>query len=85
MKAVGFARTWFNRSLGVAGLGMMLGLATPALAAPAQVICVFDPAGTQGDAYSMMKDFKLTAVRWGANIELRAYTCLLYTSPSPRD
>ncbi|MDI1300601.1 MAG: DUF6091 family protein [bacterium] len=45
-----------------------------AAAAATQTICVFDPVGTQGDAYSMMKDFKLTAQKWGANIELRAYT-----------
>lgn len=48
--------------------------ATAQAAAATQTICVFDPAGTQGDAYSMMKDFKLTASRWGANIDLRAYT-----------
>lgn len=48
-----------------------LATATPAVAS--QVICVFDPAGTQGDAFSMMKDFQLTASRWGAKIELRAY------------
>ncbi|MDP2228628.1 MAG: DUF6091 family protein [Moraxellaceae bacterium] len=39
-----------------------------------QKICVFDPVGTQGEAFSLMRDFKLTAAKWGANIELKAYT-----------
>ncbi len=39
----------------------------------AQKICVFDPAGTQGDAYSLMKDYALAAKQWGADITLKAY------------
>ena len=39
----------------------------------AQKICVFDPAGTQGDAYSLMKDYSLAAKQWGADITLKAY------------
>lgn len=39
----------------------------------AQKICVFDPAGTQGDAYSSMKDYALAAKQWGADISLKAY------------
>lgn len=39
----------------------------------AQKICVFDPAGTQGDAYSLMKDYSLAAKQWGADISLKAY------------
>lgn len=67
----GFAR----RLLAGVGVAALLATSAPAVAAtPAQVLCVFDPVGTQGDAYSMMKDFKLAAQKWGANIELRAYT-----------
>ena len=48
-----------------------------AFAAPsfsyAQKICVFDPAGTQGDAYSLMKDYALAAKQWGADITLKPY------------
>lgn len=39
----------------------------------AQKVCVFDPAGTQGDQYSLMKDYALAAKRWGADITLKAY------------
>lgn len=68
-------RTGFMyRFLAGTGMSMLLIASTAAAAAPTQTLCVFDPVGTQGDAFSMMKDFKLTASRWGANIELRAYT-----------
>lgn len=46
---------------------------TPVMAAP-QKICVYDPVGTQGEAFNMMKDFRLTAAKWGADLELKAYT-----------
>lgn len=46
---------------------------TPVVAA-SQKICVYDPIGTQGEAFNMMKDFKLTAAKWGADLELKAYT-----------
>lgn len=49
-------------------------MAANAMAAATQRICVFDPVGTQGDAFNMMKDFRLTAAKWGANLELKAYT-----------
>lgn len=42
--------------------------------AASQKICVYDPVGTQGEAFNMMKDFKLTAAKWGADLELKAYT-----------
>jgi hypothetical protein len=35
-------------------------------------LCVYDPVGSQGEAFNMMKDFKLTAAKWGANLELKA-------------
>lgn len=39
-----------------------------------QKVCVFDLLGTQGDSYAMMKDYALQAAKWGADIELKAYT-----------
>ena len=39
----------------------------------AQKICVFDPAGTQGDNYSLMKDYALAAKQWGAEVILKPY------------
>ncbi len=56
--------------------GMVLGsmLSVLVQAAPVQKICVFDPVGTQGEAFSLMRDFQLVAAKWGANLELKAYT-----------
>lgn len=42
--------------------------------AAGQVLCVWDILGAGGDVYSMMKDYKLAAARWGANLELKPYT-----------
>lgn len=65
----------FSRSARVLFAGATLALSVSAVAAPAkQVLCVWDISGTQGDVYNMMKDYKLAAARWGANIELKPYT-----------
>src|SRR6218665_2889179 len=42
--------------------------------AATQMLCVWDILGAGGDVYSMMKDYKLGAARWGANLELKPYT-----------
>lgn len=39
----------------------------------AQTICVFDPLGSQGDNYSLMKDYAVAAKQWGADISLKPY------------
>jgi hypothetical protein len=40
----------------------------------AQKICVFDPSGTSGDGFSLMKDYALAAKQWGAEVTLKAFT-----------
>lgn len=57
-----------------AGLALALGIAAAAPAQAAQKICVFDILGAQGDVFSMMKDYKLEAAKWGAAIDLKPYT-----------
>lgn len=42
--------------------------------AVAQLFCVYDPLGTQGDFYSLAKDYQVAAKRWSVNFELRAFT-----------
>lgn len=42
-------------------------------ASQAQTFCVFDPSGTQGDSFTMMKDYTLVARGWGADPTLKAY------------
>ncbi len=51
----------------------------------AQNLCVFDPLGTSGDIYSMMKDYALAAKQWGAEINLKPYTDELAASEAFRD
>lgn len=36
--------------------------------------CVFDVLGANGPLYNLMKDYKATALSWGVNLKLRAYT-----------
>lgn len=39
-----------------------------------QVICVYDPTGTQGFVYNMMRDYVVAMQRYGADIEVKAYS-----------
>lgn len=39
----------------------------------AQTLCVFDPLGSQGDNFSLMKDYAVAAKQWGADITLKPY------------
>ncbi|MDF2446426.1 MAG: hypothetical protein K0S46_1662 [Moraxellaceae bacterium] len=64
----------FSRLTRVLLVGTGLALAGNATAAGKQILCVWDISGTQGDVFNMMKDYKLAAARWGANLELRPYT-----------
>ncbi|MBC7751833.1 MAG: hypothetical protein H7Z73_08965 [Candidatus Saccharibacteria bacterium] len=49
-------------------------LTTVTAVSHAQTFCIFDPSGTQGDSFSMMKDYSLSAKEWGAELTLKAYT-----------
>ncbi|MFZ5560345.1 MAG: putative solute-binding protein [Pseudomonadota bacterium] len=65
----------FSRAIRVALAGASLALASQtAVASAKQLLCVWDISGTQGDVFNMMKDYRLAASRWGANVELRPYT-----------
>lgn len=55
-------------------LSMTTMLAISATSYASQKLCVFDPLGTQGDAYFFMKDYAIAAKQWGAEITLKAYT-----------
>ncbi len=71
-------KSGFPFSLRHIGLMRLAGLTCTGLLmssmASAQSLCVFDPLGTQGDNYSLMKDYALVAKQWGANITLKPYT-----------
>jgi len=42
--------------------------------AQAQVFCVYDPLGSQGDFFSLAKDYQLASRRWGLQIDITPYT-----------
>ena len=48
-------------------------LAAATTATHAQTFCIFDPSGTQGDSFALMKDYALVAKQWGADLSLKAY------------
>lgn len=39
-----------------------------------QQICVFDPLGSSGEGYAVMRDYALASKNWGANVSLKSYT-----------
>lgn len=41
---------------------------------PERLFCVFDPIGTRGPVYENMLDYQLSALDWGVNLKLKAYT-----------
>lgn len=56
---------------------LALGLLTlaPSLAsAEAATLCVYDPAGGNGDIFTMMKDYRTAAAGWGVEFDLKPYT-----------
>lgn len=58
-------------------LTLFAALAVPALAqaqGKAATLCVFDPAGANGDVFNMVKDYKTAASGWGVEFELKPYT-----------
>jgi len=55
-------------------LPLLVGLfAFNSASAATQMICVFDPAGTSGDSYNLMQDFKAVSSKWGANVSLKVF------------
>ena len=52
----------------------VFGFAAAPLQAHAATICAYDPAGKSGDFFRLLGDYALEAGKWGATIELKAYT-----------
>ncbi|MGH8492779.1 MAG: putative solute-binding protein [Moraxellaceae bacterium] len=57
---------------------MLTSLALPLAAQAADLtkvkVCVFDPAGQQGPAFSMARDQALEARKWGVDLQLQVFT-----------
>lgn len=64
----------FSRPVRTLAAAVALVAASSSAFAAKQTLCVWDITGTGGDVYSMMKDYKLAAARWGATLELKPYT-----------
>ena len=54
---------------------LLLILSAPsfALLAAPKSLCVFDLLGANGPIYAQMKDYKIAAINWGADIQLKPY------------
>jgi hypothetical protein len=39
-----------------------------------RAVCVFDIVGVHGDLFNAMKDFRIQALQWGVDLDLRPYT-----------
>ncbi|MFP5441692.1 MAG: putative solute-binding protein [Gammaproteobacteria bacterium] len=52
----------------------LLFVAGDAAAAIKRSVCVFDIVGQHGDIFNMMRDYKLAALQWGVEVELKPYT-----------
>ncbi|HET8707026.1 MAG TPA: putative solute-binding protein [Pseudomonadales bacterium] len=66
----------FIKQLALPALTVTALIAAPVAnaAAAKKTLCVFDIVGTQGDVYNMMKDYKLAALNWGVDFDLKSYT-----------
>ncbi|MDX5299154.1 MAG: DUF6091 family protein [Gammaproteobacteria bacterium] len=65
------------RSLALAGwLAVVLAWALPSTASAAddtRSLCIFDIIGSQGDAFALMKQYQVEALKAGVSFQLRAY------------
>jgi len=49
-------------------------VAAPAAAQEARTLCVFDPSGANGDAFTLAKEYRNAAAAWGVTLNLKPYT-----------
>ncbi len=59
-------------TVAVAASAAMSGAANAEMAK--RSFCIFDPIGANGPLFSVMKSVKPSAMKWGVDLELRAYT-----------
>lgn len=48
--------------------------AVPAQANTKASLCIYDPAGANGDVFNLMKDYRTAAAGWGVDFTLKPYT-----------
>ncbi|MFE8070175.1 DUF6091 family protein [Marinobacteraceae bacterium S3BR75-40.1] len=51
-----------------------MGVQANAADLPKRSFCVFDPVGANGPLFNVMKSAKTEAMKWGVDLEMRAYT-----------
>ena len=52
----------------------LVALALPAQASTKASLCIYDPAGANGDVFNLMKDYRAAAAGWGVDFTLKPYT-----------
>lgn len=62
------------KALGLAAATAMAMSSTVQAELPKKSFCIFDPIGANGPLFSAMKTSKPAAMKWGVDLELRAYT-----------
>ena len=60
-------------TVGIIRLLLLFGL-SPAASAEMHSLCVFDLLGANGPIYAQMKDYKIAAMTWGVDLQLKPYT-----------
>ncbi|MFP5440434.1 MAG: putative solute-binding protein [Gammaproteobacteria bacterium] len=55
-------------------LALIAGSSTASAAMVKRSVCVFDIVGSHGDLFNAMKDYRIEAMKWGVDLELRPYT-----------
>ncbi|MFZ5722497.1 MAG: putative solute-binding protein [Pseudomonadota bacterium] len=58
----------------LAALALAIAASPAAAELSKRSVCVFDIVGTHGDLFNAMKDFRIEAMKWGTDLELRPYT-----------
>jgi len=70
---VNLSKTIIRSTLLAVGMQLLL----PAIASaelPKRSFCVWDPVGANGPTYTLMKATKPAALKWGVDLQLKAYT-----------
>lgn len=54
--------------------GILLAAGAAEAAPVKRTVCVFDIVGQHGDIFNIMRDYKLAALNWGVDLQLKPYT-----------
>ncbi|MFZ5756056.1 MAG: putative solute-binding protein [Pseudomonadota bacterium] len=64
----------FRKSLAALATGLLIAAGSADAAPVKRTICVFDIVGQHGDVFNIMRDYKVAAIKWGVDLQLKPYT-----------